>query len=114
MSEYMKRFFYWRGMQKSIKKYVVSCDTCQRVKYLNTSMEGEYHLVVSKEPGDLLTIDFYGPLPRGRGGMQYILVTLDAFSKYVCLYQLKNATTASTLKRLLTIIYRHAENQNGF
>lgn len=68
---------------------------------MNVSMEGEQQFVSSSGPNDLVTVDFYGPLPRARGGVQYIFVMLDAFTKYVTLYVLKNATMRATLKKIV-------------
>ncbi|PNF40755.1 hypothetical protein B7P43_G18308, partial [Cryptotermes secundus] len=51
-------------------------------------------------PGELLTVDLYGPLPTGRGGVKYLFVCLEFFSKHVKLYPLKAATTRSCLKKL--------------
>ena len=99
-TEYLKRYYYWKGMNKQIKQCILTCDLCQRVKYLSIAMEGEYELVEAQGPGDLATVDFYGPLPRGRGGVQYLFVVLDAFSKLVRLYPMKNATTHMSLKRI--------------
>ena len=76
------------------------CDTCQRVKHLSITMEGEYKLVSSEGPRDLICVDFLGPLPRGRGGVEYIFVVLDAFTKLGRLYPLKKTTTVMSLKRL--------------
>lgn len=67
---------------------------------MNISMEGEYQFISSSGPNDLVTVDYYGPLPRARGGVQYIFVMLDAFTKYVTLYTLKNATTRMTIKKI--------------
>ena len=64
-------------------------------------MEGEFNLVRAEGPRDLVTVDFYGPLPRGRGGVQYLLVVLDAFSKLVRIFTLKHATTHMSLKCIL-------------
>ena len=64
-------------------------------------MEGALQLVRSENPGDLVTVDFYGPLPRAREEVQYIFVILDAFSKLVRLYTMKNATTFSSLKAII-------------
>lgn len=66
---YVKRFYYWRGLDRDIKKFVLSCDLCQRVKYISVSMEGPYNLVAAEKPSDLVTVDFYGPFPRARGGV---------------------------------------------
>lgn len=87
-------------MASHTKQYVVTCDLCQRVKYLSVSTEGEYNFVPSAKPNDLVTVDFYGPLPKARDGTQYIFVMLDAVSKHVSLYLMKNATPRMTLKKI--------------
>lgn len=64
-------------------------------------MEGDFQFVSSDEPNDLVTADFLGPLPRARGGgVQYLLVMVDAFSKLVRMYAIKAATTGASLKRI--------------
>ena len=98
---YIKKFYFWRAMSKDVKRHVVRCDLCQRVKYLSIAMEGPYQLVRSEKPSDLITVDFYGPLPRGRGGVEYIFVVLDAFSKLVRLYPLRKATTKAAVNKIL-------------
>lgn len=99
--KHIQNFYFWHSMAVEIKKYVVNCDLCQRTKPLNIAMAGQFHRVESNRPRELVAIDFYGPLPRSTGGVQYILVAIDVFSKYVCLYPLRNATTQSALKKML-------------
>lgn len=79
----IRRNFWWRKLARDVKGIVMGCDMCQRIKHLNRSMEGEYGNVSSEHPGELATVDFYGPLPRSVGGVEYIFVVLDAFSKLV-------------------------------
>lgn len=43
------------------------------------------------KPGDLVTVDYYGPLPEGRSKAAYIFVAIDTFSKFVRLYPLRRA-----------------------
>lgn len=97
---YLRQFYYWKGMCKQIKKMVLSCDLCQRVKSINVKMECQYNLVKSSEPGDLVCVDFYGPLPCSVGGVEYIFVMLDAFSKYVKLYSIKKQNTDTILEKI--------------
>lgn len=97
---YLRKFYYWKRMHTKVKKYILGCDLCQRVKYLTLSMEGEHNHVVSDGVNDLITVDFYGPLPMARGGVQYIFVMLDVFSKYVNLYPMKKATVRMCIKKI--------------
>ena len=87
-------------MNRDIKQFVLACDLCQRVKSINFNMKRSFKLVRSSEPGDLVCVDFNGPLPRSVGGAQYIFVVLDVFSKYVKLYPIKKETTECVLKKL--------------
>lgn len=87
-------------MNKDVKKWVLSCDLCQRVKDNNVKMEGPYQIMRSDKPGDLVSVDFYGALPRSLGDMEYIFVVLDVFSKYVKLYPIKNENTVTILRKL--------------
>lgn len=98
---YIAQYYYWRFMHRDIKKFVLSCDLCQRVKISNKNTEGTYRMVQSAGPGDLVSVDFFGPLPRSTGGMEYIFVVLDVFSKYVRLYPIKRETTDTVLRKLI-------------
>lgn len=86
-------------MPQEIKKYVLACDLCQRVKCPNMKMSGSLGRVESSGPGDLMSVDFYGPLPRSVGGAEYIFVMLDVLSKYVKLYPIKRETTDTVLEK---------------
>lgn len=76
------------------------CDLYQRVKITNKNMERSYHMVESSKPGDLVCVDFFGPLPRLVGGVEYIFIVMDAFSKYVRLFANKRETTDIILRKL--------------
>jgi transposase InsO family protein len=49
----------------------------------------------------LCATDIYGALPTGRGGVKYILVVVDVFSKYITLYALKAATRKACLSKII-------------
>ena len=49
-------------MRKDVKCFTRTCDTCQRVKYLNYRMEGSYEFLRADCPNDLASVDFFGPL----------------------------------------------------
>ena len=54
--------------------------------------------VVPEEPGELLSVDFYSPLPTSTRGVKHIFVTIDAFSKLLNIYPIKRATIAVIFK----------------
>jgi hypothetical protein len=92
--------FYFPNMRRKVKKYVASCENCQKSKWNNRQLSLDYRPITANEVDELLSIDLFGPLPKSRGGVQYVLVTYDVFSKLVRLYALKKATTQAILKSL--------------
>ena len=81
--------------------YIVStCDMCQRSKTAAHPSKAPMQNIIPEKPGELLSVDFYGPLPTSTGGVKHIFVTIDAFSKLVCLYPRKRATTAIIIKKI--------------
>lgn len=100
MHSYIVKFFYWKYMRRDIKKFSRSCDVCQKTKHLNYKMEGVHEFIHATKPNELVSVDFYGPLPRSNAGVQYIFVLQDVFSKLVTLYAIRRATTQICLKKL--------------
>ncbi|KAF2890253.1 hypothetical protein ILUMI_15920, partial [Ignelater luminosus] len=76
-----------------------ACDLCQKTK-IPRAIEGKMHHVISERPNDILCLDLMGPLPVSRGGATQLLVTVDAFRKFVKLYPLRRATTKAILNKL--------------
>jgi hypothetical protein len=97
---HLSHSFYIKNLGRKVRKYVSHCDLCQRVKHPNRAYEIEARSHLPVKPGELVSLDLYGPLPTGRGGVKYILVCLDVFSKHVTLYPLKSATTKGCLNKL--------------
>lgn len=103
----LRTYFYWKGMNKQIRKILATCDLCQRTKRRNRTYEGEMRPLIANEIGELIAVDYFGPLPTARGGYRYILVVLDVFSKYIKLFPLRRANTAITLKHLREGVMPH-------
>ena len=96
----IKRHLWWKGMTQHIKNFSESCELCQKAKYANRTTKGFMKPVIPSTVGELVAVDFFGPLPASTYGMQYIFVVLDVFSKFVKLYPLRKATTNAALKKL--------------
>ena len=48
---------------------------------------------------------FFGPLPRSIGGVQYLFVLQDVFSKLVTLYPIKRSMTQICLNKLTSYYF---------
>jgi hypothetical protein len=92
--------FYLKNLGRKVRKFVSQCDICQRAKHPSKAYEIVSGSHLPTKPGELVTLDLYGPLPTGRGGVKHLLVCLEVFSKHVTLYPLKSATTRSCLNKL--------------
>ena len=86
-------FFCYQKMAKIVWRRLASCDSCQRNKVTNQTCFSKMKNYLPERPNEILSIDFYGPLPASKGGFKYILSTIDAFSKYLVLYSLRRANS---------------------
>jgi hypothetical protein len=99
--------FYIKNLGRKVSKVLSCCDVCQRVKHPNRAYEIESRSHLPTKPGELCALDFYGQLPVGRGGVRYILVCLDVFSKHTKLYPLRAATTKACLNKWRADYFPH-------
>lgn len=97
----MRNFVSWKGMNRDSKNFVKTCHLCQLCKHKNRTYEGPFYAAEPREKGELIYLDVLGPLIKGKGGYAYILLVLDAFSKHVTLFCLRNAKTSSCLNKIL-------------
>jgi hypothetical protein len=98
--------YYWPQMYESIRKYVQSCDACQRRGRPKT--KNELHPIPVDSPFYRIGIDFVGPLPRTSRGNKYIIVAMDYLTKWPEAKAVKDNTAKSVVKFLYEdIICRH-------
>jgi hypothetical protein len=91
---------YWVGMQKSVRDFVRTCDTCQRQKYAATTPGGLLQpLPVPNGVWEDLSLDFITGLPKSRG-YEAVLVVVDRLSKYSHFILLKHPYTAKSIAEL--------------
>lgn len=107
--ELFKEHFTCDAMTKTLKRVIKPCDTCQRCKDSSRHLTGETRPVLPTRKGELISLDYYGPLPASRGGVKFILVIIDTFTKYVKLYAVRRATTTITIRKLKVYIEEHGK-----
>ena len=76
-------------MLKRIKKILVPCEICQRSTHLTMRYDELVQPILVNKPNEILSIDFYGPLPTSVGRVKYKLSMIDIFSKYAVIYKIK-------------------------
>ena len=79
--------FYWPTLFKDARKFVLSCDECQRIGNISRPQEMPMNYSLVIEPFDVWDFDYMGPFPAS-DGYTHILVAVDYVTKWVKLFQL--------------------------
>lgn len=102
----IKRLFFWPKMDADIREYVRKCETCKACKPTNRIQRAPMgNFREARRPFEIIYMDFVGPLPRSTSGNAYILVVVDAFSKFVHIHPMRTANTQATIKCLKDHIF---------
>jgi hypothetical protein len=104
----IKRYF-WPTTYKDIRKYVLSCLSCQKRKVDKTPIYGLMRTApkILGRPFERFTIDYIGPISPSSNGCAYILVGTCATTKYAIAKAYKKADGKTTVKFLLDIISQY-------
>ena len=93
--------FYVFRLRPLLSEILSTCDTCQRSKYPSAKLQPLMQSILTDRPGELLSMDFYGPLPTFTSGSKYLRSTINVFSKFVIFYPIKKANTATVIRKIL-------------
>ncbi len=97
MLSIMRLKYYWIGMTRDIREYVLSCQKCQLVKSTTGNIVPPLALrEVTPSPFSTLVVDTVGPIPKSQHGYEHLVCVTDQYSKYVICWPTRNLT-ASTL-----------------
>ncbi|KAK1611876.1 hypothetical protein QYE76_035549 [Lolium multiflorum] len=96
--------FYWPTLFKDARKFILSCDECQRVGNISRRNEMPMNYTLVIEPFDCWGFDFMGPFPSSEGNT-HILVVVDYVTKWVEAIPTKSADGETSLRMLLDIIF---------
>ena len=100
--------FYWPGLQKDVKEYCRTCDTCQRTfpkgRILSQPLEP---LPMVDIPFERVGIDLVGPFnPISGRGHRWILTLVDFATRFPDAVPLKSIETEHVAEALLSIFSR--------
>eukprot|EP00253_Pinus_taeda_P030624 PITA_30624 len=97
--------YYWPSIFKDAKKYVKSCDSCQRMGRPTTTNEMPLQPQVHLEPFEKWDLDFIGPINPTFNGKKYILVCTDYVTKWAKAKALVRATEHTVVNFLFEEIF---------
>jgi hypothetical protein len=102
-SEQLQRRFYWKGMHEEVRKYVVSCDACQRNKPAQQLPLGLLQpLPIPPRAFHTWSMDLITGLPRSKLGHDAVTVFVCKATKLVHFTACLTAISAPQLARLFT------------
>ncbi|KAF1316222.1 reverse transcriptase, partial [Globisporangium splendens] len=103
----LSRDYYWPHMYKWVRKYVRTCEICQRVKPSGSTQAPLRSLAVPSDSWKSVSMDFIFGLPRDTHGRNGILVFVDRFSKMVHLAPVSDEISAEkTAKVFVDVVFR--------
>jgi hypothetical protein len=77
----LRERFYWPRMSHDIRRFVQSCELCQKRK-TRARRHGLLRPIDVNEPWEVVGMDLLGELPRTQKGNRYCLVFIDHFTKW--------------------------------
>lgn len=96
----LRESFYAPRLAKFTRKTLATCDSCQRNKLSTQAAQALQEPVLSKEPLEIISIDFFTPVTKIKYSREHLLVMIDTFTKYTKLYPLRRATSELAIKKL--------------
>ncbi|KAF6216171.1 hypothetical protein GE061_000511 [Apolygus lucorum] len=102
--ENIKQHFYYPGIDREIRTRVANCIICARAKHHNRTY-GNMSAKITDRPNQLLYCDVAGPLPRTKGQNVYILIAVDAFSRFSFFMPMKKNNSDTIIKALQTNVF---------
>ena len=91
---------------RMIKEFLRQCPYCQITNRLRLPFKAHRFTCASYNPFEVLHLDHIGPLTKDAHGNEYILVIIDAFSRWVELFPTKSTTAVETASVMLNHIGR--------
>ena len=91
----------WTNMRADVKAFINRCPACQKMSHIKHHIQMSPFTTASYGPMDTVNIDTIGPLPRDENGNKYVIVIIDAFSRWCMLIPTVDATAKSAAQALI-------------
>jgi len=97
--------FIWQGMDKDICSQMRACHMCALSKPAQSSRLGLLASELAQRPMQKILMNYVGKLPRSKASNTAILVCVDAFSQFVWMIPVQQATTRAIIHALKERIF---------
>ena len=99
--ELVQRDYYIKDLRRRVEEAIRNCIPCILGSRKQGKQEGFLHPIPKGDvPLHTFHMDHVGALPSTAKSYQYLLVIVDAFTKFVWLFVTKNRTSAEVIKNL--------------
>ena len=99
--------YYWRGIYAHVKRRIQQCNNCLRTKVL-FKQQPELRPLPQSQIWQRVAMDSMGPYPPTKRNNRYILIAVDACSKYVEARPVPELTSAAMAQFFLEdVVARH-------
>ena len=95
------------GMRDDVTEFIQHCPTCQKCRLGQGSLAASLHTIAEFEMWEVVAVDTVGPLPPDEHGHKYIVVMIDAFSRFVELFATKTASAYDAAVALINVFGRY-------
>lgn len=100
-TRHVLRYYTWPGVTEDIKRYIGECQECQRINPGRERRQGLLKPYVVTRRGQLVAMDYFGPLPSTRNRKVYVLVIVDHLTKFI----VATATTTNTAEETVRAMH---------
>lgn len=101
----------WPSLRELVRLFVKRCPCCQKMNALKHVIAATPFTTASYEPMVRVSMDTIGPLPATKEGLQYILVMIDNFTRFVELYATKDTSAQDAAPCVVSFIGRYGVPQ---
>lgn len=103
----VKKRYWFAGMRRYVRKHTQNCLRCAYNKEISGKQAGMLHPIEKEtRPFDTIHVDHLGPFVRSKRNNSYLIVLVDAFTKYVMMKTV-STTGVKPLITFLTSTFEH-------
>jgi transposase InsO family protein len=99
--------FWWPEMASTVQYWVKSCANCQSRKQSTARPAGLLQPIHTDHPGQVWSVDIYGPLPVSEKGNKYVFAFTDHFTRWVEAWATSEVSSEVVAKLLVRVVHRY-------
>jgi hypothetical protein len=96
--------YYWPQWEKQVRDYILSCETCQKIKAPAVSRNAPLQPILPSKLMEIVTTDCMGPVPTSNNRNKHALIIIDHFTKWVEIHAIRDTQDKKVAKCLIKFI----------